>query len=343
VWTLGMNGVWSTTPNIEVTANNYIKGDVSDPAGTAKGEPDGCLSFDPEFVWLAVAYLTSTGDAYFDPYLDFAPTSNGQPDGYSLPDGNVNFEDLVMFALNYRDHRCATKAGEQPRNVVRPGAVASQINVTAEFPSYARAGAEIEVPFRIDNTSGIVGYRMIFEYDRSSMELVSIRPGEAYESIDQSFFYQNEKSNDLDVSSVILDQKDLEGEEFMVATFRMTMTGAISIEEKDLDIRDGQNYSPQVFFNAASVNVLPTEFALSQNYPNPFNPTTDIELALPAASRYELVIYNVIGQEVDRFEGYSDGGFVTITWDASGYSSGVYLYRVVAGEFSQTKKMVLLK
>ena len=98
-----------------------------------------------------------------------------------------------------------------------------------------------------------------------------------------------------------------------------------------------------MFDLAAKGGTLPTQFELSQNYPNPFNPTTTIELALPQASAYQLTIYNVIGQVVDVFEGHSEAGFVTINWDASRQSSGVYLYRVTAGNFSDTKKMILLK
>jgi hypothetical protein len=88
---------------------------------------------------------------------------------------------------------------------------------------------------------------------------------------------------------------------------------------------------------------LPTEFALSQNYPNPFNPTTTIELALPTASNWTLTVYNVNGQKVTEFSGHSEAGVVPITWDASNIPSGIYFYKVQAGNFSATKKMVLLK
>jgi len=89
---------------------------------------------------------------------------------------------------------------------------------------------------------------------------------------------------------------------------------------------------------------LPTEFTLSQNYPNPFNPQTEIEYALSEASDVTLVIFNLQGQEVARLvDGEQVSGYHTASWEASNASSGIYFYRLRAGDFVQTKKMVLLK
>ncbi|MFH1372383.1 MAG: T9SS type A sorting domain-containing protein, partial [bacterium] len=87
----------------------------------------------------------------------------------------------------------------------------------------------------------------------------------------------------------------------------------------------------------------PVEFALHHNYPNPFNPTTTISFSLPAASDYTLTIYNVTGQEVTEFSERAEAGLVTVEWDASELASGVYFYRLRAGDRSATKKMLLLK
>ncbi|MCH7878128.1 MAG: T9SS type A sorting domain-containing protein [candidate division Zixibacteria bacterium] len=91
------------------------------------------------------------------------------------------------------------------------------------------------------------------------------------------------------------------------------------------------------------VSILPKEFSLNQNYPNPFNPSTKISLSLPEAANWEIVIYNIRGQKVSAYSGFSDPGVVTIDWDGSDYASGVYFYKATVGEFSATRKMVLLK
>lgn len=87
---------------------------------------------------------------------------------------------------------------------------------------------------------------------------------------------------------------------------------------------------------------VPTEYAIN-NYPNPFNPTATIELALPNASDWTITIFNVSGQKVADFNGHSNAGLVKVNWDAKGMPSGMYFYKVNAGSFSATKKMVLLK
>ena len=95
---------------------------------------------------------------------------------------------------------------------------------------------------------------------------------------------------------------------------------------------------------ASEIASLPAEFSLSQNYPNPFNPETVIEYALPVRSDVKLIIYNLRGEEVALlFNGALPAGNHQVTWDASNFASGIYFYRLQAGSFVQTRKMVLLK
>lgn len=94
---------------------------------------------------------------------------------------------------------------------------------------------------------------------------------------------------------------------------------------------------------------LPASFAVSQNYPNPFNATTEISFTLPAATYVTIDIFNVIGQRVTRVaDGDFSVGSHVVTWTGTGdggreVSSGVYFYRVLAGDQATTKKMLLLK
>jgi photosystem II stability/assembly factor-like uncharacterized protein len=89
---------------------------------------------------------------------------------------------------------------------------------------------------------------------------------------------------------------------------------------------------------------VPSAFALSQNYPNPFNPTTNIAFDLPSASKVRLTVYNALGQQVltvvDREYG---AGRHSVQADLSNLPSGVYLYKIQAGSFSDSKKMVLVR
>lgn len=104
----------------------------------------------------------------------------------------------------------------------------------------------------------------------------------------------------------------------------------------------------RVSLSAASGS-MPNSFALKQNYPNPSNPSTEISFDLPKASVVELRIYNVIGQEVRTLANSAmEAGQHKIVWDGrdeggSSVASGVYFYRLTAGSYTDTKKMMLLK
>jgi len=98
-----------------------------------------------------------------------------------------------------------------------------------------------------------------------------------------------------------------------------------------------------------SPSELPGDFHLAQNYPNPFNPVTDIEFSIPVMSQVELTIFNVLGQEVTTLaDDVRAAGVYHVVWDGtdergSPVASGVYFYRLKAGEFVATRKMMLLK
>ncbi len=87
-----------------------------------------------------------------------------------------------------------------------------------------------------------------------------------------------------------------------------------------------------------------SEFALLGNYPNPFNPTTVLSYQLQAASRVNLAVYDISGRKVAGLvDGWRDAGIHEVTFDASNLASGVYIYRLEAGDFTASGKMVLMK
>lgn len=90
--------------------------------------------------------------------------------------------------------------------------------------------------------------------------------------------------------------------------------------------------------------ILPTKFSLSQNYPNPFNPTTTINFDIPKQTNVTLKVYDALGSEVTTLLNEKlDPGYYKHEWDASKFASGVYFYRIVAGTFVETKKLMILK
>jgi Secretion system C-terminal sorting domain/F5/8 type C domain/Bacterial Ig-like domain len=99
--------------------------------------------------------------------------------------------------------------------------------------------------------------------------------------------------------------------------------------------------------SVTSVNNEPltaTDYALHQNYPNPFNPSTNISFTLPVDSKVRVAVYNLLGEEVAELANseFVSGNHV-INFDATGYTSGVYFYRLETNEFVETKKMIIMK
>jgi hypothetical protein len=89
---------------------------------------------------------------------------------------------------------------------------------------------------------------------------------------------------------------------------------------------------------------LPSEFALLGNYPNPFNASTVISYELPTETHVKLEVYNISGQKVATVvDGQQEAGYRSVLWDASGTSSGIYLYKLTAGDYTEIKTMTLLR
>ena len=119
-------------------------------------------------------------------------------------------------------------------------------------------------------------------------------------------------------------------------------TNNTSYRLKIIDNDGSYKYSEEIKTqNHASV---PKEFAVSQNYPNPYNPTTTISYQLPVDAKVRIAVYNTVGQQVKELVNENQtAGYKTVNFDATELSSGMYIYRVEAGKFSKTMKMMLVK
>ena len=120
-----------------------------------------------------------------------------------------------------------------------------------------------------------------------------------------------------------------------------------SSQSQNFFLRIGHFYSTQI---ATAVNdwevngsLIPDTYDLSHNYPNPFNPSTTVRYSLPRTAHVTLRIFNTLGQEIATLvDGEKNAGFYQVQWNAA-VPSGIYFYRLQAGEFAETKKMILLR
>jgi hypothetical protein len=124
----------------------------------------------------------------------------------------------------------------------------------------------------------------------------------------------------------------------------LTIPGSVEI----VRLEASDYYGNMLVSRVVTKSSVPSHFTIGQNYPNPFNPTTTISFSLPKPTAWTLSVINVSGQVVKRYTGEAGVGSVTVTWDATDQdgrtvATGVYFYRLDAGDFSETRKMVLMK
>ncbi len=115
---------------------------------------------------------------------------------------------------------------------------------------------------------------------------------------------------------------------------------SLSYRLKQIDFDGSYDYSNEVLVDIPA----PVDYALHQNYPNPFNPVTIINYSLPLKSQVDLVVYNVLGESVTHLvDEEKEVGKYSVEFDATSLPSGIYFYKLQAGDFVETKKMVLIR
>jgi hypothetical protein len=138
----------------------------------------------------------------------------------------------------------------------------------------------------------------------------------------------------------------IEPQQYSYTDVTVTLTTrAYRLKQIDLDgtVHFTEPMRVEVFTDIKNES-LPTGFSLGPNYPNPFNPSTTIRYGLPNKSRVTLTVLNTLGQQVTSLVNREvDAGYHEVKFDGHGLSSGVYFYRILAGDFVQTRKFVLLK
>ncbi len=144
--------------------------------------------------------------------------------------------------------------------------------------------------------------------------------------------------------------------EFLIATTSNSTHTDMNVEQgktyyyvvtaKDFsnNVSEASNEAAATITDVGEDAGIPTEYALNQNYPNPFNPSTAIKFAIPDAANVSLVIYDMLGNQVDVLVNNNmSAGYYTFTWNASNYASGIYFCQMKANDFIQVNKMLLIK
>ena len=252
----------------------------------------------------------------------------------------------------------AAWAGEMTRGLTITGGRNAFANLTLERvhdPAAERGVLKIHVS--LSQAKNLKGYGFSLQFDPAKYAFVEAREleGNLLKAVpgQQTLFLSSSRTpGQLEIGAVKVDGRGASGEGKLVElVFRTSGTPAsadFQVSESVLVGLDGKLDMP-ARVEIGDLHPLPDRFVLDQNVPNPFNPATVIGYQLPEAGRVRLAIYNLLGQEVrvlvdERME----AGSFTATWDGADalgrrVASGVYLYRIQAGDFSASRRMLLLK
>jgi hypothetical protein len=291
--------------SIQAVDNGYLASSFTTEARTARPR---------EALWSLVSVPLECTDWHASVIY---PTAQSGAYAYS-PSGYTNSDELSNGTGYWMKFAIAEDPAHPPFSL-GPAITTVDIPVTEGWNLVGSIGAPV-VAANVTSDPPSMATSQFFGYHDSYVVADVITPGEGY-------WIKASVSGTLTLSSTGGEAGPAAG------TIRMSLTGESPPPPPGDD--------PVV---EVSPEALPSEFSLTQNYPNPFNPRTLVEYALPSDEYVVLTVFNTLGQVVATpVSGYRQAGTHTAEIDAHGLPSGVYFYRLVAGTFSQVRKMALMR
>ncbi len=361
-------GNWSIGDTVEILENadrstNYWLGDFSTADSPGDSLSRGRVDTD-DLGLMSAVYFTNAGG-----YRDIGPVvvENGNVGkGIPNPDasGTIDFDDLTPFSFNF--HSVSPIGISETEFAVRPDPTRQRpfalldespgVSFVLSSDTRLLSGSLIAVTMSLTgNESHIVkAVEAELSYDHTVLDVVQVIDGNAVSQDGTVFKKAALKSGCAGKVGMVAAScggvSTLEGNTILgTVTFRVKATAADDCELALSSVKLLDNTGTILEIEGEQMTLLassavPADFALHQNFPNPFNSSTLIEYDLPMASDVQLIIYNTTGQVVATIlDNQRPAGYHQVPWDAANVASGVYIYRLKAGPFTQSKKMILLR
>ena len=340
--------------------------------GDADGDPEGSPEDDYKwtFVTPRLADYDFSGSIGFDDLAIFAdawnsdpqnigkeigPASGTVPDLIVQPDNILDFEDLVVF-LQMWTWSEKNALGKTTEEFTAQESLPDDNFLYLTEPSFRGDGVTV-LKLKSREEVGLQALKIWIEYDPEEFGNFSIMKSPVLSADGEQVIFLDDydsKSGKAEINMARLKNRGSKElsvvDELLLISFkaRDVRNGMVSIS---YDLRGRSNVSLASGVNEQEIRdlILPREFSLSQNYPNPFNPSTTISYSIPTQSRVKLQIYNLLGQVVttlvdaDKNPGYYEAIWNGTNQSGKSVSSGLYFYSLRAGQFNDTKKMVILK
>ena len=299
-----------------------------------------------------------TGDVASYPGPGGAGSPPWSKTNYPYPgEGVIDFEDHVVFALMYNWYKEAVSGGGAKYVIDHEITSQALVRLRAEEP--IAVDEKFELSLEVEDVTNLMGAMAQIRFDPDVLEVTGLEQGPffGYNGAQISLV----KAVDVNCGLIELSIVALGGQPIgidgsgavAVVTFKPKREGTTEIRIEESGLRDVMNRTVPVETQNIRLtigsDVTPSAYSLSQNYPNPFNPETEIWYQLPEAGRVRLQIFNLLGQSIRILvDDLREAGSYTVIWDGKDSAgedlpSGIYFYRFDAGEFSSTRRMVLIK
>ncbi|MEO8167817.1 MAG: cohesin domain-containing protein, partial [bacterium] len=340
-------------------SQNYFLGDLGSGAGAnlpGLGGYNGLVNFD-DLVWFSNLYFSNSGSWDLinnGAEANFGPTMANKtyPANHRLAVPNpsaapvaVNFEDLMIFSMNYMNTTPKIAVPSDPQ-------IARQFAVELmKGRSSTSQGEMLTVTVRVANDGReIKGVTAELNFDPSVMQFVDATSGGLFGAQQQGFVFAKAENNKVRIDAAVLgiDRTINFSGNLVVVRFHVLQAGQGDVTIDNAVVRNGDNGEQIPVLNNNAMP-MPVVFALTQNYPNPFNPSTRIDYQVPATSPVTVEVFNVLGEKVATLVNeVKEAGYYNVVWNGRNaanqqVASGLYIYTMRAGEFTNVKKMMLLK
>ncbi len=310
----------------QARSTNYWLGDVSDGV---YGQYDGFVDV-ADITVLGSTYLLCSIDPGFKDEVDIGPTHDNSRIGIPTPDTCIDFEDLMIMAMNF----------SQVAPLKTP-ATGTPIPVLV----WARIDADTWALQLLEPCANLKGLRLTAQLPLHVS--VTVTAGELLNQQEALVFLRNAGPHTFDTSLAIMGTGvGLAGSGELLRA-KLSTTGEIG--NLVIDARGVENEVFVIEPEVDSTEDIPSVFQLAQNYPNPFNPLTKIVFSLPEAQSVQLTIFMLDGKRVATLaSGDYPAGTHEVVWDGRDadqrlVASGTYFYRIEAGPYRRTMKMILMK
>ncbi|MCK5597231.1 MAG: T9SS type A sorting domain-containing protein, partial [Candidatus Eisenbacteria sp.] len=320
-------------------STNYWLGDVANTGDN--WVPDGLVTVH-DINKLAGTYGVSPPVGYNNSECDVGPTDDHSRVGIPEPDGMIQFEDLMIFSMNY-----GVVAAKVVPFLVEPGVGDLAL---ALVENGRTNGGVLELALRLEGNAGDVK-GLTAELEFEGLEYLSARLSNDMSSpMADMFFWSNATSHSVQVDAAVLGTDMTIGGSGDVVLFSFqVLDETYAVDFTSAELRGASNEDLTAELEGLSSEGVPVAFKLVQNSPNPFNPVTKVAYHVPRKSEVTIRVYDVSGRVVTTLvDGVVEAGRHAAVWNGrndagESVGSGIYFCTMEAPDFHDSRKMTLLK